>query len=386
MNARPLRIAILSHSTNPRGGVVHALALGEALTDLGHDVVVHAPDAKGQGFFRKTRCRTVCIAATATSADMTEMVEQRVAEYVTYFESAENREFEVFHAHDGISGNALATLNERGLIPGFARTVHHIDTFTDPRLNVLQERAITTATRHFVVSRLWKREMRDRYELDATVVGNGVDIARFSGRQPVRENRLRQRFAVGPGPVFLAIGGIEERKNTIRILEAFCDVRAVHQTAQLIIAGGASLLDHGTYQERFAVQLFKSALPTSAVIRTGPVADEDLPALYHLADALVFPSVKECFGLVVLEALASGIPAVVPHIEPFTDYLGSDTCLWCNPTDTRSITDAMISSLNIALRPKLVAQGRALAGRHTWEANAEAHLPIYYTLLEPADA
>ena len=50
---RPLRIAMLTHSTNPRGGVVHALQLSEALTSLGHDVVLHAPDSKGEGFFRR---------------------------------------------------------------------------------------------------------------------------------------------------------------------------------------------------------------------------------------------------------------------------------------------------------------------------------------------
>ena len=54
----PLRIAILTHSTNPRGGVVHALELGDALTRLGHDVTVHAPDPCGAGFFRPTLCRT----------------------------------------------------------------------------------------------------------------------------------------------------------------------------------------------------------------------------------------------------------------------------------------------------------------------------------------
>jgi hypothetical protein len=53
-----LRIAILAHSTNPRGGVVHALELGDALTRLGHDVTVHAPDATGAGFFRETSCQT----------------------------------------------------------------------------------------------------------------------------------------------------------------------------------------------------------------------------------------------------------------------------------------------------------------------------------------
>ena len=58
MSASHLRIAILTHSTNPRGGVVHALALGDALTALGHEVVVHAPDINQHGFFRATRCGT----------------------------------------------------------------------------------------------------------------------------------------------------------------------------------------------------------------------------------------------------------------------------------------------------------------------------------------
>ncbi len=50
-----LRIAILTHSTNARGGVVHGLELADALTRLGHTAVVHAPDPSGKGFFRKNR-------------------------------------------------------------------------------------------------------------------------------------------------------------------------------------------------------------------------------------------------------------------------------------------------------------------------------------------
>ncbi len=48
---RPLRVALLTHSTNPRGGVVHALALADALTDLGFEVVVHAPDFRWSRLF-----------------------------------------------------------------------------------------------------------------------------------------------------------------------------------------------------------------------------------------------------------------------------------------------------------------------------------------------
>ena len=153
----PLRIALLTHSTNPRGGVVHALELGDALTRLGHDVTVHAPDPSGAGFFRPTLCRTTPIAATPAGRDVTAMVEVRVNDYLRHFERVANRRFDVWHAQDGISANALATLKERGLIPGFARTVHHVDHFADPRLSALQLRAITAADCLFAVSRALAR-------------------------------------------------------------------------------------------------------------------------------------------------------------------------------------------------------------------------------------
>ncbi|HEY0234645.1 MAG TPA: glycosyltransferase, partial [Afipia sp.] len=109
--SRPMRIAMLTHSTNPRGGVVHALELAEALVAIGHEVVVHAPDPAGKGFFRKARCGTVSVKAEPiTTGTVADMVELRVQEYVDHFENEAARKFDVFHAHDGISANALATL------------------------------------------------------------------------------------------------------------------------------------------------------------------------------------------------------------------------------------------------------------------------------------
>ena len=76
-----------------------------------------------------------------------------------------------------------------------------------------------------------------------------------------------------------------------------------------------------------------------------------MPALYRAADALVFPSVKEGFGLVVLEAMASGIPVVTSRIAPFTEYLGDDDVFWCEPDDVESIAAAMTASLDpVAVR------------------------------------
>ena len=383
----PLRIAILTHSTNPRGGVVHALELGEALGRLGHEPTVHAPDSTGAGFFRDASCRTACVAAAPAGRDVFAMVESRIADYVRHFKSTRNRQFDIWHAQDGISGNALATLKERGLIQGFARTVHHVDTFDDDRLSALQLRSITAADCLFVVSRMWRQWLARELGRDAHHVGNGVDMDRFSPTPDATDAALRARLGLSPGtPVFLAVGGVEERKNTIRLLEAFRTLHARHPTCRLAIAGGASLLDHGAYQKRFSVVLAHSGLPDEAVIRTGPWPQELMPALYRAATTLVFPSTKEGFGLVVLEAMASGVPVVTSRVAPFTEYLGDDDVMWCDPFNPEAIAEAMSASLDARCRERLVARGLHVARRHNWRTTAQAHLAVYDRLREAVHA
>ncbi|EHS51153.1 glycosyl transferase group 1 [Rhizobium sp. PDO1-076] len=383
---QPLRIAMLTHSTNPRGGVVHSMQLSEALTTLGHEVTLHAPDAKGSGFFREPACRTACFPLKAAAPDMTAMVGQRIDDYVGYFEQTVTRDFDIFHAHDGISGNALATLKERGLITGFVRTVHHIDHFADPCLMALQDRSIDRADACLAVSALWQAALRDTKGIDATVVGNGVDTQCFAPSWSGDQTELRDRIGLHVGPVFLSIGGIEARKNTLGILEAFRQLRAVKPDAQLVIAGGVSLLDHRDYQEEFQSHLRTLRADASAVHIIGAVSDDDMPNLYRLADALVFPSLKEGFGLVVLEAMASGVPAIVPSIAPFTEYLSSEDAIWCDPLHPASIAEAMALSLMAPIRDRIIARGLEVAGRFSWRRVAEAHLSTYVTLKEAAHA
>lgn len=381
-----LRIAMLTHSTNPRGGVVHAMHLCEALAALGHEAVLHAPDAKGTGFFRKPACGTACFAVQAAAPDMTAMVEQRVADYVHFFEQAGTRDFDIFHAHDGISGNALATLKERGLISAFVRTVHHIDHFEDPRLMTLQDCSIDGADAFFTVSAVWQAALRNDRGIRSSVVGNGVDTQRFAPAWSGEQTALHDRIGLHAGPVFLSIGGIEARKNTLGILDAFRQVRAVKPDAQLIIAGGVSLLDHRDYQEEFQSHLRTLREDAAAVHIIGAVPDEDMPNLYRIADALVFPSLKEGFGLVVLEAMASGVPAIVPSIAPFTEYLDTNDAIWCDPLHSASIAEAMVLSLLPEMRNCIIERGLEVSGRFAWRRVAEAHLSTYAMLKEAVHA
>jgi len=312
------------------------------------------------------------------------MIEQRIAEYVEHL--AEARDFDLYHAHDGISGNALATLKSRGWITKFVRTVHHIDDFADAQISRLQTRAIRNADAWMTVSALWQDRLRDEFGIRAPVCGNGVDCQRFRPEPDGDEPELRRRLRLGAGPIFLAIGGIEERKNTLRILEGFVQIAAIWPDAELVIAGGATLLNHDGYQRAFSYRLAEAGILSKSVRLTGVIPDADMPRLYRLANALVFPSVKEGFGLCVLEGLASGVPVIASRIEPFVSYLEPDDAIWCDPLNVTTIADAMALALNDPFAERLRSNGPKVAARFDWRSVAEAHEPQYRQLLEVADA
>lgn len=382
-----LRIAILTHSTNPRGGVAHCLSLAEALCALGHEAVVHAPDPTGRGFFRAAACPTVTVAAkTAGAAEDAEaagtvaLVRARIEDYLRHFATPAACDFDVFHAHDGIGGNALATLKHRRLIPGFARTVHHIDSFSDPVLAEWQDRSIHEARRLLCVSRTWGDWIRDDLGVEADVVGNGVDLSAYRSEPAEADAVVRARRGLGAGPVVLSVGGFEARKNTAGIVAAFARLRQRHPTAQLVVAGGASLLDHAAYRARCRAALSAAGLtvgPGAAVVETGPVPQAEMPALYRLADVLAFPSWKEGFGLCVLEAMACGTPALVSRQPPFTEYLTPADALFVDPADPDDIADAMAAALVPDTRARLRASGLTRAAAHSWRGCAERHLDAY---------
>jgi glycosyltransferase involved in cell wall biosynthesis len=180
--------------------------------------------------------------------------------------------------------------------------------------------------------------------------------------------------------VFLMVGGVEARKNTLRILQAFIAVRASLPQAQLVIVGGASLLNHDAYVATFNDTLQATGLavgPGQDVVITGPVPDLHMPALFRAADALLMPSLREGFGLVVLEALASGTPVVVSRIAPFTEYLGLSDALWCDPMDTDSMVEAMHHALNPVHATTLARELAAVCRRFSWYDSAQRHLAVY---------
>ncbi len=376
--AEPLAIALLTHSINPRGGVVHVLELGEALQARGHAVTVLAPAMPGQRMFRDTSCRVVLAPAPPAKASLADTVRDRIAAFTERLEDLLQREcFDVFHAHDGIGGNALADLTAAGDIEGYVRTVHHLETFDDPRVQRWEERSIRDAMQVLCVSRLWCERLRADWGLEAKQVSNGVDVRRFSPRATPGDAAVAMRLGIGgPGrPVVLCVGGIEARKNTRRLLAAFIALRQHLPRAQLVIAGGASLLNHAPEANAFHREAAASGLdigPHQTIVVTGPLADADMPALYRCAHVLAMPSLVEGFGLAALEALACGTAAVVSRIAPFTEHFDDRDVTWADPFDATSIAAALLHAM---ARPR--GEVPAVCHRFDWDASAERHEALY---------
>ncbi|MEM5367504.1 MSMEG_0565 family glycosyltransferase [Paraburkholderia azotifigens] len=369
-----MRIALFTHSVNPRGGVVHTLELARALREAGQDVTVFAPSVGGAPMFRASPCRVVLAPVAAHGGDTVKMVQTRIDALKAALLEEGVSGFDVLHAQDSISGNALAELREMGRIRGYVRTVHHLDTFDNPCLSEWQRRAFADADTVLCVSDAWTKRMRNEYGIAASTVNNGVDVKRFHCACEFDDTDICAKLGVGGKPVVLAVGGIEERKNTLQLLEAFAWLKQTHPGAQLVIAGGASLLDHDGYTRRF---MARAAALGQAVTVTGPLDDKEIIAVMRASDVVAMVSVREGFGLVTLEALAAGKPVVVSRIEPFTGYLDERVCCWAEPGDAASIADALRRALHERGGIDFEHAVPELLARFSWRESARRHIALY---------
>jgi glycosyltransferase-like protein len=375
----PLRVAMLTYSVRPRGGVVHAIAVAEALAARGHHVELFAVGPPGAAFFRAPRVPATVVPHTPPeSGDFDAKIASTIATYRDGLRPIlRDGAFDVVHAQDCISANAALVLRDEGAIPAVLRTVHHVDDFRSPSLIACQIRSIREPDRVVCVSEPWVARVRDEFGVDAGLVGNGVDAARYRPPRDAAERAAARDAAGLDGRLaILTVGGIEPRKGSLTLLEAFAAARRAlfDRRPALLVAGGATLFDYRDEVDRFRERA--SALGLNGDLRVlGPVEDPELERLYRAADVFALPSTKEGYGLAVLEALAAGLPAVVSDLDVFRGFLGDgESALLARTGDAGALADALV---RVAREPGLAARlrdgGRAVVARHTWARVAEDH-------------
>ncbi len=139
-----------------------------------------------------------------------------------------------------------------------------------------------------------------------------------------------------------------------------------YPNAQLVIAGGATLFDYQSYRDEFFALAHQLQIEISrSLVLPGVISDSELPALYRIADAFVFPSVKEGWGLVVLEAIASGLPVITSNQPPFTEFLSQTQALLVDPNSSDAIAQAMHSIVQPDHSISLVQQSQSVLASYT---------------------
>ncbi len=372
-------IGLFTYSTRPRGSVVHAASLAEALTALGHDVTLYALSKDGDEFYRPLRATVRLIAAGVAPADMNRLIAQRIGEFVAGLRSLAPKH-DVYHAEDCLAANALLQLGASPVV----RTVHHVEHFESQYLLECQRKSIERADLVLSVSAATRRDVEAEFELDAASVPNGVDVERFAAPRDREMARLRAEFAVpDDAVVVLSVGGVEPRKNSVRALEAFGRVALERSDVHWFVAGGASIWDHDPYRTIFAEHLL--SMPAAIRRRVhllGSVEEETLTALYQLGDVLLFPSIQEGWGLAAMEALAARTAIIVPRGEPFSEYLDDASAAFVDETSLDSITAALRALVaDPSRRAALAEAGRRRVEAYTWRRSALEHLTHYRALI-----
>ncbi|WP_101829664.1 MSMEG_0565 family glycosyltransferase [Frankia canadensis] len=392
-----MRVALLTYSTRPRGGVVHTLALAEALVALGAGVEVDVWTlARGGdgGFFRPVDPR-VRVRAVPFPEVPDEPVGARITRSIAVLADAfDAAGYDAVHAQDCISANAVLAATEAadpinastggGSGPRGAarcvRTIHHLDAFSTPELVACHDRAVIAPTAHVCVSTAVAAEVERGFGIRPVVIPNGVDAARFAAG--AADHDARRAWAARLGRYVLTVGGIEPRKGTADLVEAMGLLRRVRTDLTLVVAGGETLFDYRDYRQAVLARAARLEVVPRIL---GPVDHAALPALVAQAEAFAFPSTKEGFGLAALEALAAGVPVVARDLPVLREVLGG-AARYATTAD-----DLAAALLDSAGHPdeqpdvRRAAHGQAVAARYTWAAAARAHLDLYRRLAADPD-
>jgi glycosyltransferase involved in cell wall biosynthesis len=238
--------------------------------------------------------------------------------------------------------------------------------------NLLTRGGLLRARGVLVLSAATERDLLEYYPVDPRIVRvtpPGASPA-FGPPSTAQIAAARARYGL-PERFILVVAARRPHKNVEVVVEALDQLRERLPHA-LVLVGG--------HDARFPDPLATSpaaARLAGRIKEIGPVAEEDMPAVYGAAAACVCPSLIEGFGLPVLEALACGVPTASSGRASLAEVAG-DAALLFDPTDVRSLADALLRLLgDDALRHTLRERGLARARTFSWSHTATATLGLY---------
>ena len=367
-----MRIGIVCpYSWDIPGGVsAHVADLAEALIRMGHHVSVLAPaefDELLPDYVVSTgKPRAVKYNGSVARLSFGPIAARKVSKWI------EEGEFDVLHVHEPLapSLSVLACWAAKGPI---VATWHSSMDKSRMMLTLskLAQTAMEKVSARIAVSEAARTTLIKHVGGDAVVIPNGVDISTFTNAKPM--------FG-WPGTnqsiVFLGRGD-EPRKGLSVLVEAYPEIRRQHPNVRLLIAGPgepADTLKKLSREDRASVTVL------------GMVAPQDKASVLASGTIYVAPNTGgESFGIVLLEAMASGTPVVASDLEAFQRVLDSGkagiTFENENSADLARVVSELLS--DPARCVELSAQGKLRAAEFDWSVVAEKIVDVYESIRVP---
>lgn len=348
---RILRVAQKLYPDVTGGGPYHVHAMSRDQAAMGHDVTVLTVGTRGE----ETRDGYRVVRRPASASPLGNDLSTGVGRFLV--DAVRSGGYDVVHAHSHLyfSTNLAALATRFSDVP-LAVTNHGLYSQTAPEvvfdayLRTLGRWTFNQASVAFCYTETDRDRLR---EIGVTapieVVHNGIDTTRFTPDGPVSE-----RLPTADGPVILFVGRLVEGKRPRDAIAAVDRLREEIPDAHLVVCGDGPL--RGKLEE-----MVTSRGMEGSVTFLGHVAYDEMPAVYRGADALVLPSRAEGLPRTVLEALASGIPAVVSdleHVAPVVDGVGQSVPVG----DWRGFSEA----LQAVLRGTDRQPREAIVDTHDW--------------------
>lgn len=221
--------------------------------------------------------------------------------------------------------------------------------------------AVSGAARHFI-GRYFPGDYR--------IIPNGVDLDRFADAEPFEELR--------DGTVnILFVGRFEERKGLIHLLKAYHRLRKRHVDARLIVAGA------GPKEREY--RRFVGLRQIRDVDFLGRISDEDKARYFASADIFCAPATgQESFGIVLLEAMATGVPIVASDIHGYKNVMQRGVQgLLVEPRNSRALAAALYTlAQDPELRHRMGEAGRLRAPDYSWDRVTERIVEYYHEVRE----
>jgi glycosyltransferase involved in cell wall biosynthesis len=204
-----------------------------------------------------------------------------------------------------------------------------------------------------------------------TAVYNGVSEHFVPIIDPSELQRVKAKYHL-PDRFFFFLGNTDPKKNTKGTLKAFSDfLKQTNLEYKLV------MLDYDRTELEKLLDEIGDAELINKIILTGYVVNTDLPAIYSQCEIFLYPSLRESFGIPMLEAMACGAPVITSNTSSMPEVAG-DGAIIIDPYNPMEITEAMIQLLNDnKLREELIRKGFEQASKFSWKAMSENVLEIY---------